>query len=122
MKQLHTGLFAHGIFKGFANKQGRPNAQGIVRNKLQCAVEVLTRTEFGDVTEMKVFNVPDDLVNAGIPPRMSNLQDKAVMIPFTIREWEMNGRNGITINLCPSIKQLLDADAVLIKQADAKAA
>ena len=122
MKQLHTGLFAHGIFKGFSNKQGRANAQGIVKNKLQCAVEVLVRTEFGEVTEMKIFNVPEDLINMGIPPRMSNLQDKPVMIPFTIREWEMNGRNGITINLCPSIKHLLDADAVLLKQPDAKAA
>lgn len=122
MKQLQTGLFAHGIFKGFVNKQGRPNAQGIAKSRLTCAVEVLTHTEFGPVTEMKVFGVNDDLIQAGIPPRMSTLQDKPVMLPFTIREWEFNGKSGVSVNLCFSIKQLLDADAVLIKHTDAKAA
>lgn len=121
MKNL-SGYMCHGIFKGFAEKQSRPNQQGIARTKLECAVEVVTQTDFGESTEMRVFNVPDSIVQMGIPSRMTSLVNKQVALPFVLREWEMNGRKGTSISLCPSVKHLLDADLFTIKPLDAKSA
>lgn len=108
MKKLN-GYICHGIFKGFSEHTSRPNAQGITRTKLQCAVEVIEKTQFGEVTEMRVFNVPDSIVQMGAPARMSNFINKEVALPFAMRDWEMNGRKGTTINVCASVKDLLDA-------------
>lgn len=121
MKNL-SGYMCHGIFKGFAEKQSRPNQQGISRTSLQCAVEVVVLTDFGEASEMRLFNVPDSIVQMGIPSRMTSLVNKQVALPFVLREWEMNGRKGTSISLCPSVKHLLDADLFTIKPLDAKSA
>lgn len=108
MKKLN-GYICHGIFKGFMETTSRPNAQGITRTKLQCAVEVSAITDFGLVSEMRVFSVPDPIVQMGLPSRMTSSVNKQVALPFVMRDWEMNGRKGTSINLCPSVKELLDA-------------
>jgi hypothetical protein len=111
----NTGLSITGVFKGFNVKKGRPNAQGVVKETLQCGVEIYSEGDFGEVSEIFVLTVPQNLVSSGFPPKMSDLNGKLVTLPVTVREWEFNGRSGTTYSIASSASSLLDNGHIEVK-------
>lgn len=112
---ITTGHFIEGIFKGFNIKKSRPNAQGISRETLQCGIAYYAESDFGEVEQIFTLTVSKQLQDQGIPARLAELNGKHVKIPYSMRDWEINGRKGTVYDLHTGIKELLDRGFVEIK-------
>ncbi|MFN4055866.1 MAG: DNA-binding protein [Alishewanella aestuarii] len=112
---LNSGHFIEGVLKGFHIKKSRPNANGVVRETLQVGIAYFAESDFGEVEQIFTLTVPKPLVDAGIPSRMSELNGRHVRVPYSMRDWEMNGRNGTIYQLHGKIKEFLDRGLIEVK-------
>ena len=98
------GLSVVGIYKGYREVMGKPNAQGQSTSRTFVGISVETKDAYGNQSE-KLFEcvMPAKQIQKGLPALLAPLLNEKISLPVWAQPWQGAKSAGVTFYIADDV-------------------